>query len=86
MRKKNRRCWRQSLLAILTLSMLFFSATTCKTKPPVLIPIGDARVVAKLPNGNFEVTPAFIMEFKTRGDEIFILKLEIKKLETKGEK
>jgi len=73
-------------MAILTLSTLFFSATTCKTKPPVLIPIGEARVVAKLPNGNFEVTPAFIVEFKARGDEIKFLKLEIKKLEANGEK
>jgi len=86
MRKKNRRCFALSLLAILMLSTLLFSATSCKTKPPVLIPIGDARVVAKLPNGNFEVTPAFIVEFKVRGDEISILKLEIKKLEAKGEK
>ena len=67
-------------MAILTLSTLFFSATTCKTKPPVLIPIGEARVVTKLPNGNFEVTPAFIIEFKMRGDKIEFLELRIKEL------
>ena len=79
MPKKNRRSWRLSLLATLTLSIAFFSATSCKPHPAVLVPVGDARVVALLPSGNFEVTPAFITEFGAYKGQVAILTLELKK-------
>lgn len=79
MPKKNRPFWRLSLLVTLTLLIAFFSATSCKPHPAVLVPVGDARVVAKLPSGNFEVTPAFIREFGAYKGQVAILELELKK-------
>lgn len=79
MRKKRRPCLRLSLLAILTLSTLFFSANSCRTKEIVFVPIGDAKVVSKLPNGNFEVTPAFLMKFNEYRSQVELLTLELKK-------
>lgn len=79
MPKKKRPFWRLLLLATLTLSIAFFSATSCKPHPAVLVPIGDARVVGLLPSGNYEVTPAFIIEFGAYKGQIKILTLELKK-------
>jgi len=36
--------------------------------------LGDVRVIQKLPNGNFEVTPAFIYEFWKMKKELDKLK------------
>lgn len=75
-----RRSWSRLLLtATLTLSTLCFSAISCKPDPE-LIPVGEARVVARLPNGNFEVTPAFILWVNDLRSENALLKLEIAKL------
>ena len=79
MPKKNRRFLRPSLLATLILLTLFFSATNCRKPEPVLVPIGDAKVVVQLPNGNWEVTPAFILEFGAYKGQVAILTLELKK-------
>ena len=68
----------------MTLSTLLFSATSCKPKPPVLVPVGDARVVSKLANGNFEVTPAFVLEFKYYKGQAELLTLELKKCREEG--
>jgi len=35
---------------------------TCRMRTR-LVPIGEARIVQKLPNGNYEVTPAFVWHF-----------------------
>ena len=52
---------------------------SCCKVDPQLIPVGDARVIQVLDNGNYEVTPAFIIwafDIKSEND---ILKLEIKR-------
>ena len=78
MLKKSRRFSRPWLLAILISLTLSFSVS-CKPHPAVLVPVGDARVVAKLPSGNFEVTPSFILEFGAYKGQVAILTLELKK-------
>jgi hypothetical protein len=64
----------------LLLSTLCFSATTCRARVS-LIPVGDARVVGRLPSGNFEVTPAFILWALDLKDKIRGLELKVKLLE-----
>lgn len=46
-------------MVILIVSISLF-LSSCKKPEPRLIAVGDARVVQKLKNGNFEVTPAFV--------------------------
>lgn len=46
---------------ILTL-LIVFSINSCRGEP-ILIPLGDARVIGQLENGNYEVTSAFILEY-----------------------
>jgi len=41
--------------------------------------VGDTRVIQKLPNGNFEVTPALIMKTWELAIEVRRLQLELKK-------
>lgn len=65
---------------MLTASTLCFSGTTCRPRVS-LVPVGDARVVSKLPSGNFEVTPAFILWALDLKDEIRTLELKVKLLE-----
>ena len=65
-------------MAIL-ISLISLSVSTCKKPEPVLIPIGDARVVQKLPNGNFEVTPAFVKMTWDLAFKVKKLELELKK-------
>lgn len=59
MRKRNRNLLRLYATAIL-ISLILLSAS-CRTKTE-LVPIGDAVIVRQLPNGNYEVTPAFIQK------------------------
>ena len=79
MLKKSRRFSRPWLLAILISLTLSFSVNCSKPHPAVLVPIGDACVIAKLASGNFEVTPAFILEFGAYKGQVAILTLELKK-------
>ena len=45
---------------MLILLISIFALESCR-KQVELIPIGEARVVGQLPNGNYEVTPAFLI-------------------------
>lgn len=78
MRKKGRSFFRLSSLAMLIV-LICFSVNTCKKPEPELIPIGAVKVVKKLDNGNFEVTPALI-------ELIHELAYKVKKLELELEK
>jgi hypothetical protein len=44
------------------------------------VPVGDAKIVQRLDNGNYEVTSAFIIWVFDLKAECDILKLEVKKL------
>lgn len=59
---------------------LLFSAISCSKPKPQLIAIGDAHVIQKLDNGNWEVTPAFVIKFAEMKWEIDVLKLQIEEL------
>lgn len=63
---------------ILTL-LISFSIYSCKTRT-VLVPVGDAKVVQQLENGNYEVTQAFILWVFDLKAQCDMLKLEVKKL------
>jgi hypothetical protein len=52
---------------------------SCTTKTEIVL-VGEARVVQKLENGNFEVTPATILEIARLKGENNMLQLEVKKL------
>jgi hypothetical protein len=54
-------------------------AESCKEPEPELFPIGEARVVGKTDEGNFIVTPAFIIWAKMMKDRAALLELELKK-------
>ena len=64
---------------MLMLLMLCFWVINCRTEI-ILIPVGDAKIVQQLENGNYEVTPAFIIWVFDLKAERDTLKLEIKKL------
>ena len=66
-------------MATLTLLILFFLANSCTPKTEIVL-IGEARVVQQLENGNFEVTPAVILEIAKLKGEVKRMELEIKKL------
>jgi len=61
------------------LSTLCFLGNNCTPKTEIVL-VGEARVVQKLPNGNFEVTPAVILEIARLKGENERLELEVKKL------
>ena len=63
---------------ILIVSILFF-LINCQKPEPLLKPINEARVVQRLENGNFEVTPAFILWAYNMKGQIELLELELKK-------
>lgn len=64
---------------ILTLLIVFYLVNGCRTET-VLVPVGDAKIVQRLDNGNYEVTSAFIIWVFDLKAECDILKLEVKKL------
>jgi len=51
----------------------------CRTEI-ILIPVDEAKIVQQLENGNYEVTPAFIIWVFDLKVECDTLKLEVKKL------
>lgn len=69
-------------LAIL-ISLLSLSIGGCKKTEIELVPVGDARVIQKLENGNFEVTPAFVLKLLELAKEVKQLKLELEKCREK---
>ena len=77
---EGKKAWKSWLPATLTLLIAFYSATTCKPHA-IIVPVGEARVIAKLASGNFEVTPAFILWAMDLKDKISLLELKIKLLE-----
>lgn len=64
---------------MILISSICLLVNTCKKPEPVLIPIGDAKVVQKLPNGNFEVTPAFVKVVWGLAYKVKRLELELAK-------
>ena len=66
-------------MVMLTLLITCFLVNNCHKPNPQLIPVEDARVLEKIEDGNFIVTPAFILwayELKAERD---LLQLELKK-------
>lgn len=61
------------------LLMLSFLGNNCTTKTEIVL-VGEARVVQQLENGNFEVTPATILEIARLKAVEKRMELEIKKL------
>ena len=82
-----------AILPLSTLLLLAFLTTSgCKKPEPVLVPIGEVRVVGIIekgivryepgenPQGDYNiVTPAFILKFIDLGYEAKRLQLELKK-------
>lgn len=60
MRNGNKSLSKVCVLVMLILLISISSLESCKPKPE-LIPVGEARVIGMLPNGNWEVTPAFLI-------------------------
>lgn len=81
--KRDRSFYRQLSLAILIL-LIALLVSTCSKPVPELIPIGDAKVIAKLENGNFEVTPAFVKTFRELAVKVRLLELKLEKCREKG--
>lgn len=65
-------------MAILIISIAILSLESCK-KQVELVPIGEARVVRMLDNGNYEVTPAFLIWVGELRAEIEKLREELTK-------
>lgn len=77
--KRKGKNWLKLLPMAMLILLIFFSIYNCKTKL-IPIPIGDSKVIQRLDNGNWEVTPAFILKFNELQSENNMLKLEVKKL------
>jgi len=77
--------WRRRLsLAMLILSISVF-ASYCHRPEPELLPVGEARVIAKTEDGNFIVTPAFITLTYDLAFQVQKLTLELEKCREKGD-
>lgn len=64
-------------MIILTLTFL---GNSCSKPKPEIVMIGDAHVVGKLANGNYEITPAVLMRIDEILNENERLALEIEAL------
>ncbi len=62
-------------MVILILLISILSLENCKPKVE-LFPVGDAKVVRQLENGNYEVTPAFLIWVGELRQEVERLKKE----------
>ena len=60
MNKTLRASTKQLLLAMLILSALCFAS--CVHRPPQIVVIPGDKMIKQLPNGNYEVTPAWLLE------------------------
>ena len=65
-------------MLILLISLLL--ANSCIKPEPQFVAIGDAHTIGRLKNGNWEVTPAYVVEFALMKWKIETIELEIEKL------
>ena len=65
------------MTGILIILISIFVLESCKTRVE-LVPIGEAKVVGRLENGNWEVTPAFLAWVGELKAEVERLRKQIK--------